>query len=83
LRYRANINIADSNGLTALMHACAPQHFDEDGRENMAMEFIRLLLERGANVAAQDFKGRTAADYAAEHELYKVEAFLRADARSR
>lgn len=77
LQYKAKVELVDNEGRTALMQACAPQHFDDDIREQLAMEFVELLLAHGAEITPQDTQGRTAADYAAEFGLNEVEAFLR------
>ena len=52
----ADVNVKDSRNMTPLMFAVATNH------QNPAV--IRLLLERGADVAAQSNVGETAADWA-------------------
>jgi hypothetical protein len=49
-RPKININIQDEEGSTALMYAC------EEGME----EYIKLLVEAGANLNLQDMYGETA-----------------------
>jgi hypothetical protein len=78
LKHGADVNLVDHEGRTAMMHACTPQHYDLEGQEMMAKQFVELLLARGANAETKDIRARTAADCAAAHGLYEVEAFLRA-----
>ena len=48
-----------------------------------ALEAARLLLEHGANAAARDAKGRTAAAIAESRALDEVAALLEAHAANR
>src|SRR5262249_33826467 len=52
----APVNVADGRGLTALMMAA--------NSRNKNPEVVRLLLDRGADVAPKEEFGRTAADWA-------------------
>ena len=60
LRYKADLNIANNDGVTPLMHICIS---DRDIIEDLQI----TLLEAGADVSAKDKKGNTPLMYAAQN----------------
>jgi ankyrin repeat protein len=54
LKNKANPNLTDANGITALMYAVQFQN----------KEIVKLLLENNANKNTKDKQGKTAFEYA-------------------
>ena len=71
LEYGADVNRRDAWGRTALMLA-ASIHFDKERRE----EFVRILLNAGADVAAADDDGITATFIMQKNPLFKDSLLL-------
>lgn len=67
LKGGAEIDTADAEGNTALMLACRGGH----GR------LVKLLVRKGAKVAALNADGKTAEQLASHHHHKGVAAFLR------
>ncbi len=61
-------NTMDKEGKTALMLACINLHNDY---------VVKMLLENGANIYAQDINGKTALDYAIEHKNEDAEILIK------
>lgn len=61
-------NTTDKDGKTALMLACINLHSDY---------IVKMLLENGANIYAQDINGKTALDYAIEHKNEDAEILIK------
>ncbi len=61
-------NTMDKDGKTALMLACINLHNDY---------VVKMLLENGANIYAQDINGKTALDYAIEHKNEDAEILIK------
>ena len=61
-------NTMDKDGKTALMLACINLHSDY---------IVKMLLENGANIYAQDINGKTALDYAIEHKNEDAEILIK------
>lgn len=67
LHFRADMNLKDETGRTALHFAACTDY---------GVDIAQQLLEAGADINARDNTGRTALDYALERKLKQMSAFL-------
>jgi len=67
LKHDANVNLADKEGMTALMWAVIGGHED----------CFKHVLERGADINAKARDGKTALDFAIRDRKRVLEAHLR------
>jgi ankyrin repeat protein len=66
LKYKANVNAKDQNGITPLIGAAS----------NGKIEIVKVLIEAGANIDARDNNGKTALQWAKDHKQTDVVKFL-------
>jgi ankyrin repeat protein len=63
----ANVNLKNKDGLTPLMESIFSNHY----------ELAKLLLQKGADTAIRDLKGKTALDYAVEQDAEEIILLLK------
>jgi ankyrin repeat protein len=66
LRKKVNVNVTDSEGMTALMHAA----------RRGQREMVEFLIKKGANPNVQDTYGMTAVSFAAYHGQGEIVVYL-------
>lgn len=78
IKAKANVNIRDRNGQTALINAVKLADYDSEASKHALLETLNLLTKARADVNIRDNYGKTALDYAIELELgEEVQKLLR------
>lgn len=68
---KANVNAADSNGVTPLLLTCEKLY--KEHKDLTALEFVKNLIKHGANVNAKNKRGLTALMYLAKNKNMSLE----------